>query len=67
MKIFGDRLKELRQDKGMSILKLSKFIGISDASICRWENNLTDIKGEQLVTIAKFFNVTTDYLLGLED
>lgn len=67
MKIFGDRLKELRQDKGMSILKLSKIIGISDASICRWENNLTDIKGEQLVTIAKFFNVTTDYLLGLED
>lgn len=67
MKIFGDRLKELRLERGLSILKLSKLLNISDASICRWENNITDIKGEQLVVVARFFGVTTDYLLGLED
>lgn len=67
MKIFGERLKELRTEKGLSILDLSKQIKISNATICRWENNTNDIKGEQLIVLAKFFNVSTDYLLGLED
>ena len=67
MKIFAERLKELRLEKGLSILALSKKINVSDASICRWENNQTDVKGEQLIQIAKFFGVSTDYLLGLED
>ncbi len=67
MKKFSERLKELRQERGLSILQLSKSINVSDATICRWENNINDIKSEQLIEVAKFFDVTTDYLLGLED
>ncbi len=67
MKVFGERLKELRTEKGLSIFELSKCLQISNATICRWENNTNDIKGEQLVILAKFFKVSTDYLLGLED
>ena len=67
MDVFSKRLKELRTDKGLSIFALSKLVNISDASICRWENSKTDVKGEQLIILAKFFGVTTDYLLGLED
>jgi len=37
------------------------------ASICRWENQQADVKGTQLVALAKFFDVTIDYLMGLED
>ena len=55
MKIFGDRLKELRTEKGLSIFTLSKQVGIGVASICRWENNQSDVKGEQLVILANFF------------
>ena len=67
MKIFAERLKELRTDKGLSILALSRETQIGVASICRWENCQADVKGQQLVTLAQYFGVSTDYLLGLED
>lgn len=67
MKIFAERLKELRTEKGLSIQALSKEVKIGVASICRWENCQADVKGAQLVILAKYFDVTTDYLLGLED
>ena len=67
MKIFAERLKELRQEKGLSIQALAREVKIGSSSICRWENGQADIKGDQLITLAKFFRVTTDYLLGLED
>lgn len=67
MEIFAERLKELRTEKGLSIQALSREVGIGVASICRWENRQADVKGAQLVALAKFFGVTSDYLLGLED
>ena len=67
MKIFAERLKELRIEKGLSIQALSKEIKIGVASICRWENCQADVKGSQLIILANFFDVTMDYLMGLEN
>ncbi len=67
MKIFAERLKELRIEKNLSIQQLAKAVDIGSSSICRWENDQADIRGAQLVVLAKFFGVTTDYLLGLEN
>ena len=67
MEIFAERLKELRTEKGLSIQKLSQETKIGVASICRWENCQADVKGSQLITLAKYFSVTIDYLMGLED
>ena len=67
MEIFSERLKELRQEKGLSIQALAKETKISSSSICRWENGQADIRGAQLVILAKYFDVTIDYLMGLED
>lgn len=67
MKIFGERLREKREEKKLSLMDLSKKVGISNTTLCRWENNINDIKAEQLVIIATFFDVSTDYLLGLTD
>ncbi len=64
---FAERLKELREEKGLSLHQLSKAIGLGASSLCRWENEKADVKGSQLILIAKYFGVTTDYLLGLED
>lgn len=66
-KIVGERLSELRLSKKLTIKQLSEKTLLSQASISRWENNIADIKAENLICLAKFFNVTTDYLLGLED
>ena len=67
MRRFAERFRELRCDKNLSMKDLSKEINISDATISRWENGINDIKGDQLIIVAKFFGVSADYLLGLED
>lgn len=67
MEKFAQRLKELRIEKGLSIQSLARQLKIGSSSICRWENQQADVKGTQLVILAKFFNVTIDYLMGLED
>lgn len=66
-KIFSERLKLLRLERGLSLLELSKELGISNATICRWETAKNDIKSEQLIMVAKYFGVSADYLIGIED
>ena len=65
--IFAERLKELREEKGLSIRMLSKEVGYSDVAIGRWESKKQIPNIETLITFAKYFNVSSDYLLGLED
>ena len=67
MEKFAERLKELRIEKGLSIQALAKEVNIGSSSICRWENCQADVKGSQLKILAKYFNVSIDYLMGLED
>ena len=67
MKKFAERLKYLRTENGLSIQMLAKETKIGSSSLCRWENEQADVKGSQLIILAKYFKVTTDYLLGLED
>ena len=67
MRKFADRLKELRIDKGLSFEKLSKETKIGASTLCRLENDKADIKSTELIILAKYFDVSTDYLLGLED
>ncbi len=67
MKIFAERLKELRLEEGLSTKKLGKLIGVSDVAISRWERCERIPNIESLVAIAKYFKVSADYLCGLED
>ena len=67
MKIFAERLKELRTEQGLSTKALGNKIGCSDVAISRWEREERIPNIEALVEIAKFFKVSTDYLCGLED
>lgn len=65
--VFSERLKELREEKELSKQQLAKAIGVSDVAISRWENNLRVPNIINLVSIAKFFDVSADYLIGLSD
>lgn len=64
---FAERLKELRLAKGLSGEELGKAICVSGASVSFWESGTYDIKSEYLIRLARFFGVTTDYLLGLDN
>lgn len=57
----------MRQEKGLSMKQLAKNIGTTDAAISNWENGINEPKISYLKTLAVFFGVTADYLLGLED
>lgn len=67
MKIFGERLRDLRNEQKISARTLGKKLNVSDASIILWENDNVDPSIEQLKKIAVYFKVSTDYLVGLED
>ena len=64
---FKERFKHLKKENGLSDLKLSQLLGVSPMTICRWENGIHDIKSNELIKVAQFFGVSTDYLVGLED
>ena len=66
-RIFSTRIKELREKAGLSMEQLAKQFGITKSRVNMWENNGTVPRMNILVELAKYFNVTTDYLLGNDD
>ena len=64
---FKDRLKELRIDKNLSQMQLALKTGLSQSAIAKWELGKTEPTAAAIITLAKFFNETTDYLLGQAD
>ncbi len=67
VKIFAERFRELRLEKGIGQEQLAKELGVGKATISLWENGLREPKLYSLVIIAKYFGVSIDYLAGLED
>ncbi len=68
MKItFGERLKELREEKGIGQVELAKSIRVSNGIISLWENGLREPKLSNLISLAQFFKVSLNFLCGLED
>lgn len=64
---FANNLKILRLEKGLGQVELSKELGLSKGIISLWENGLREPNMSSLITLARFFNVSIDYLVGLED
>ena len=67
LKVFSERLKELRAEKGLSAKSLGKEAGLSDASIIDWENAKRIPSAESILKLAIYFKVSTDYFYGLSD
>lgn len=67
MKIFGERLKELRIERGISQAELAKRIGVSSGIVCLWEIDKSEPTAPNIRKIADCFDVSADYLLGRSD
>ena len=65
--IFAEKLKELRIEKGIGQVELAKAINVSKGIISLWENGLREPKLSNLIELAIFFEVSLDYLVGLEN
>lgn len=66
-KYFSTRVKELREKASLSMDQLATQLGVTKSRVNMWENNGTVPRMNVLVDLAKFFNVSTDYLLGNDD
>ncbi|MDE6586160.1 MAG: helix-turn-helix domain-containing protein [Clostridia bacterium] len=67
MKKFAERLKELREENNLSQADLALKIKVSVACISRWEANLRVPNIDSIIVLCKFFNCSSDYLIGLKD
>lgn len=63
----GDRLKEIRCNRGLSQEEVSEKIGISRYLISKYENNVCIPRGKVLLDLAKLYHINTDYLLNDEN
>lgn len=68
MKIFlGQRLKELREEKGLTQKQLAEKLGINSVTYLHYEKEQREPPLAMLADISRFYGVSVDYLLGLTD
>lgn len=63
MDMIGNRINELRKERGLSQHALAKQIGVSQKAIDYWERNVNEPKASYIILLADYFGVTADYLL----
>ena len=61
------RLRDLREDKDLTQTQLAKEINVSQRTYSYYENGERTIPPEVLIALAKFYNVSVDYILELSD
>ena len=67
MEIFGIRVKKELKEQGKKQVELAKFLSVQKSTLSEWLNNNNEPPMSIIPQIAIFLDVTTDYLLGIED
>lgn len=66
VKKLAKNLRNLRLAKGMTQEDLARLTGVSQQAVGKWERGLSTPDYDNLVRLSTFYNVSTDYLLGLK-
>ena len=64
---YNKRLYDLRTDNDLKQEDIAKVLNTTKQSYGRYENGTTKLSIEDLIKLAQYYNVSTDYLLGLTD
>lgn len=65
--MFAKRLRDLRESKNLQQKDLAKELNVLEATVSMWETGKRVPYSEMLIKIARFFDVSVDYLLGFDD
>ena len=65
--MIDQKIKTLREKKGITQSELANQLGITRSGVNAWEMGISTPSTQYIIILAKFFNVSTDYLLGLSD
>ncbi len=61
------RLKDLREDRDLTQKELAKLLSFSTSAYSKIERGERSLTAEVLITLSNYYNVSTDYLLGITD
>lgn len=64
--MLNQRIRLLRQTRGLSQVELARRLGVTKQSVSNWENDNIQPSIDMLKQLAQTFSVSTDYLLGLD-
>lgn len=67
MRTFGTKLKELRNEKGLTQKEVANMLGIHNVTYLHYEKDEREPPLKILAEMANLFGASTDYLLGLTD
>ena len=67
MKTHVERIKELREDNDLLQRDIAKILGTTQQVYSRYEKGENEIPVRHIITLAKFYKVSGDYILGLSD
>lgn len=67
MDCIANRIKEIRQEQGLSQQKFGEALSVSQDTVSLWEKGKSLPTTEFIIAIAKTFNVSADYILCLKD
>lgn len=62
---YYQRLRDLREDEDKNQKEIGKLLGTSQEQYSRWERGASEIPLHHTITLAKYYNVTMDYICGL--
>ncbi len=65
--MLGEQIRRFRQGTGKSQVRMAQDLGVTKQCISNWENNNILPSVDMLVKLARYFSVSTDCLLGLDD
>jgi len=63
----NQRIQELREKAGLTQTELAKRLGVTRAAVSQWETALSIPSLNFVIELSKLFNVSIDYVLGLND
>ena len=64
---FGDKVRNLREDKDLNQTQLGKAVGMTQRKLSYIECGKCEPSVDDIVALCKFFKVSADYLLGIEE
>ena len=65
--MYGKILRELRLEKNLSQQQLAEKLNTKQGNISKYELELLDLNTDMIIRICKFFDISADYLLGLDE
>lgn len=64
---YFERLKQLREDNDLTQADVAKFLNTTKQQVSKWENGIQVIGVDKIIKLAKYYNISADYILGLTD